>query len=296
MFTKTKSSTPAISIIVPVFNASEYLEKCFISLVNQSLRGIELIFINDGSTDNSMSLLKSFADTDDRVIVLEQNNQKQGAARNNGLNIANGEYIGFVDSDDYVDPNFFEKLLSAAKEHNADIAIAPLSKVRGSRLSIKWDFKSEKIYVSDCDKFITCDQKKNTGPCNKVFRSEFLRKHGISFPEGTYYEDGPFTAKAVHLANKLVTVPGVMYYYVQHSASTIHGKQTQKHLFDAAKAKKDVIEYMRKNNVDIPPHSFHYTKSVTKFVIFPLYCVKENIKYEILYLFGLIPIAWRKVF
>ena len=101
-----------VSIIVPVYNTEEYLQKCLDSLTNQTLKNIELICVNDGSTDNSLKILQDNAIKDDRIKIINQENKKQGAARNAGMQVATGEYIGFVDSDDYVDLYYFERLVN----------------------------------------------------------------------------------------------------------------------------------------------------------------------------------------
>ena len=99
-----------VSIIVPVYNVEKYLERCLDSLINQTLTNIEIVCINDGSTDNSGKILDDYAAKDNRIKVIHQNNAGQAVARNNGLKIANGNYINFVDSDDWVDLDFIEKL------------------------------------------------------------------------------------------------------------------------------------------------------------------------------------------
>ena len=104
------SSDVKVSVIVPVYNTEKYLQKCLDSLINQTLKDIEIICINDGSTDNSENIIRMFAKEDSRIKLINQENKKQGAARNAGMKIATGEYIGFVDSDDYVDLNYFERL------------------------------------------------------------------------------------------------------------------------------------------------------------------------------------------
>ena len=120
---KRKLNNMKISIIVPVYNVEKYLERCLDSLINQTLKDIEIICINDGSTDNSSEILKEYAKKDSRIIIINQNNQGISVARNNGMNKAKGKYIGFVDSDDWVDLDFFEKLYKAAEKHNAQIAV-----------------------------------------------------------------------------------------------------------------------------------------------------------------------------
>ena len=102
--------TIKVSIIIPVYNVEKYLQKCLESLVNQTLKEIEIICINDGSTDKSEEILKIFAQKDDRIIVVNKENEGQSVARNVGIKLAKGEFLGFVDSDDWVDLDFFEKL------------------------------------------------------------------------------------------------------------------------------------------------------------------------------------------
>lgn len=110
-----------VSVIVPVYNVENYLEYCLSGLLNQTLQDIEIICVNDGSTDNSINILQRYQQTDNRIKIITQSNSGQGTARNNAIDIANGEYIGFVDPDDYVSPQMFETLYNQAKAYNADL-------------------------------------------------------------------------------------------------------------------------------------------------------------------------------
>ena len=104
-------SNPKVSIIIPVYNVEQYLPKCLDSIINQTLKDIEIICINDGSIDNSLSILKEYASKDDRIIIIDKENEGQGIARNLGIKKAKGKYIGFVDPDDWVDIQMFEKCI-----------------------------------------------------------------------------------------------------------------------------------------------------------------------------------------
>ena len=130
---------PKISVIIPVYNVERFLKKCLESVINQTLSDLEIICINDGSTDKSLSILNSFAQKDNRIIVINQDNQGQSCARNAGLSIATGKYIGFVDSDDWIDLDFYEKLYNTAKKYNADIAAAGIKRLR----TYKWNIISK---------------------------------------------------------------------------------------------------------------------------------------------------------
>lgn len=115
---------PKVSIIVPAYNVEKYLEKCISSLVKQTLQEIEIIIVNDGSTDRTKQIAEELAKHDKRIKFISQANKLQGAARNAGTNISTGEYLGFVDADDWVDLDYYEKLYLAAKKYNSDIALA----------------------------------------------------------------------------------------------------------------------------------------------------------------------------
>lgn len=135
-----------VSIIVPVYNTEEYLQKCLDSLTNQTLKNIEIICVNDGSTDNSLKILQDNAIKDDRIKIINQENKKQGAARNAGMQVATGEYIGFVDSDDYVDLHYFERLYRVARNYNSDIALLKLR--RSIKTSIGYLFGFIPVYIN----------------------------------------------------------------------------------------------------------------------------------------------------
>ena len=119
---------PKVSIIVPAYNAENYIEKCILSLTKQTLKEIEIIVVNDGSIDNTSSILSAIANKDSRIKIINQENKKQGAARNRGLEIAQGEYIIFVDSDDEIELNYCEELYNTAQKYNADIVTTNMLK------------------------------------------------------------------------------------------------------------------------------------------------------------------------
>ncbi|MDR2708410.1 MAG: glycosyltransferase, partial [Elusimicrobiota bacterium] len=114
---------PKISVIVPVYNTPcEDLKKCIESIINQTLKEIEIILVNDGSTNGNLEILKEYARKDKRIVLIDQQNQGVSASRNAGINIAKGQYIGFVDSDDWIEDNYYELLYASAIKENADIA------------------------------------------------------------------------------------------------------------------------------------------------------------------------------
>ena len=118
---------PKISIIIPAYNVEKYIGECLLSIIKQTFKELEIIIINDGSTDRTEEIIKLFK-KDKRIVIINQKNKKQGGARNTGLKIAKGEYIGFIDSDDWIEHNYYEELYKAILKYNADIAVTNILK------------------------------------------------------------------------------------------------------------------------------------------------------------------------
>ena len=147
------TAQPKISVIIPVYNAENYLRKCLQSVCEQSLKDLEIICINDGSTDNSQEILERFAADDSRIRIIKQSNTGLSATRNKGIFLAKGEYLGFVDADDWINPDFYNTLYSAADNKNADVALGGIICVKDdSRKPLIWHKKSQSA-VKYAEKF-----------------------------------------------------------------------------------------------------------------------------------------------
>lgn len=282
-----------ISVIIPVYNVSLYLRKCLDSIINQTLRDIEVICINDGSTDNSLEILNEYAVKDDRIKIINQENKKQGAARNAGMRIATGEYIGFVDSDDWVDLDFYEKLYNTAKKHNFDIALGTNVRVKKNGNKKRLNITEEKEYTSIQDKFDVNVQWKNPCPTNKIYKRDLFLKHNIQWPEGVYCEDRIFTLKAVYYANGIVTVPNVNYYYFSNPNSTVNfkkGKHNQLKRNDRDDARCSVLKFLKENKAQLRDKDFWAVMKKFKIFGINLYQINESIHTEKHLIFGLIPL------
>ena len=279
-----------VSVIVPVFNTEKYLEKCLNSLINQTLQDIEIICINDGSTDKSADIIKKFTNKDSRFKLINQENKKQGAERNAGMKIAKGEYIGFVDSDDWVDLEYYEKLYNAAKKYNADMALATNIRTGHGKDKKRLNITEEKFVTTLQDKIDVCQQWKNECPTNKIYRHSMLKNNNITWPEGVYCEDKLFTIKAVYYANSIVTVPDINYYYYRNPNSTVNSK-AQKHYkqlkLDKNIAKKSVLDFLKEKNAQIRDRDFWATKYEFSFCGITLYRLEESFSTEKILLFGL---------
>lgn len=278
-----------VSVIVPVFNTEKYLEKCLNSLINQTLQDIEIICINDGSTDKSADIIKKFTNKDSRFKLINQENKKQGAARNAGMKIAKGEYIGFVDSDDWVDLEYYEKLYNAAKRHNFDIALGTNVRVKKNINKKRLNITKEKEYTSIQEKFDVNIQWKNPCPTNKIYKRDLFLKHNITWPEGVYCEDRIFTLKAVYFANGIVSVPNVNYYYFNNPNSTVNKhkiKHFKKLRTDKNNANKEILFFLKEHNADIRDKNFWAVTKEFKVLGIPLVKIKESLKTKKIYLFG----------
>lgn len=205
-----------VSIIVPVYNVSAYLEKCLTSLINQTLEDIEIIIINDGSTDDSQHIIDKYINMDKRIRSFTKENGGLGDARNYGLEMAKGEYIGFVDSDDYVDKTMFEKLYNKAIADNSDIV----------ECDFYWCYTNKNVY--DKANYYTSKDNIITNirvmVCNKIYKREIIIDNQITFPVGLKYEDILFTYKILPYTNKISYIDEGLYYYVQRSDSLINNQ------------------------------------------------------------------------
>ena len=283
-----------VSIIVPCYNTEKYIEKSLDSLIRQMLEDIEIICIDDGSTDSTPEILKAYSSIDKRIKIITQTNQKQGSARNRGIEIARGEYIGFCDSDDWVVRNYYKKLYDTAEKYNADIAIADYVRIGNGKTKKRLNINRKELCSDLEDKFNICKQAKHPCPTNKIYKTDLLRRENIKFSEGGYCEDKIFTCKAVYYANRVVSVPDTYYYYYRRSDSTVITKN-QKYVQDKINANKDVLNFLREQNVELKKDDFWaIKKDFTKFGIC-WYLIKENLTTEKHLLFGFIPIKKYKL-
>lgn len=202
-----------ISIIVPIYNASAYLKKCIDSLLNQTLKDIEIILINDGSTDDSKDIVKSYKDK--RIVFIDKKNEGIGITRNLGISKACGEYISFVDSDDYVDKCFCEKMYRKAVESDCDIVICDHYEDKLGLKPIRFlDFEDTSLKDNP-----TLINHINLGPCNKIFKRNMFMNKKNRFVENLKYEDAPLVCKLLCEANRIGKLNELLYYYVIHGRS-----------------------------------------------------------------------------
>lgn len=242
-----------LSVIIPVYNVEKYLERCLNSLIKQSMQDIEFICINDGSTDNSLSILKQFEKSDSRFRIINQENRGVSCARNHGLRVAKGEYVGFIDSDDWVDSEFFEKLYATAKKYDADIAVASIIRLNSLKRKFYVNYESEKYYNNINKIFEICDCPDKNYIWNKIYKLEKLKKNNLYFLEGRVYEDVIFTPKALYFMPSVVTVPDIYYYYWRTPNSIVATKNSANNK-DKQQSSIDAELFIKEHGIDVESH------------------------------------------
>lgn len=218
---------PQISIIVPVYNVESFLPRCLDSLTGQTRHDVEVICVDDESTDNSLSVLQRYAARDERVRVVSQKNKRQGGARNTGFDLARGEWVAFIDSDDWVDADYIERLVNAAERTGADIACASMRKECGRRQKWRVHYTQEAIADNVQEKFALCNCPPDFYVTNKLYRRAKLVEAGLRFAEHVQYEDVEYLSHALVALGRVVCVPGTIYHYFASTNSTVRSRQTE---------------------------------------------------------------------
>ena len=282
-----------LSIIVPVYNVEKYLPKCLESLIKQTLKDIEIICVNDGSMDNSLAILKEFASKDSRIRIIDNQHQGVAKTRNTGIEQSTGEYIGFVDSDDYIDLDFFEKLYNSATKSNSDIAIASILKHKNFFNIYNAKYTKEETAITIQDKIKLCEDKKHFFfyAWNKIYHSGFIKENNIKFSEGQIYEDVMFAIKALYYSNKIISVHGTKYHYIEHENSlTKYKDKTGEKEHDLVKAYSELQEFCNSKNIEIPERLNYYTKENFGFIL-NLYKGKYQSKIQLFNIFTIATIS-----
>lgn len=244
---------PKVSVIIPVYNSEKYLRECLDSVVNQSLREIEIICIDDGSTDKSVDILEEYRKIDKRILIIKQNHLYAGVARNTGIKIAKGKYLFFMDSDDLCDKDLLLKSVFRAEDTGSEIVAFNFY-----RFDSKNDFREykegfSKSYIKNINKQVfsfkdipdrICSAI-NPTPWNKICLTSFIKKYNLNFSPIQTTNDITFSAIAVALAEKITYIDETLYYYRINHDSTIT-KKKNKHLDDVITAVLSV-DYSLKN-------------------------------------------------
>ncbi len=236
---------PEVSVIVPVYNVEQYLNKCVDSILAQTYGGYELLLIDDGSTDASGTLCDRLGEKDGRIRVIHQENEGLGGARNTGIEASLGKWLFFVDSDDYLEPGILESALQAAKQAEAQVVLFPLRSVdeAGNTISevreplpagqaLKVREHKDLFLASPC-------------ACSKLYRASLFRDTGVRFPSRVWYEDIRTTLKLYLKAEKAVYLDEIGYNYLLREGSITNNRQADRNR-EILDAFEDVLAYFRK--------------------------------------------------
>jgi glycosyltransferase involved in cell wall biosynthesis len=256
-----------VSVIIPVYNVEKYLNECLDSVCNQTLENIEIICVNDGSSDKSLEILNEYSKSDNRIRIITQMNQGLAASRNNGLKYASGKYVYFLDSDDYIELDALENLLNNAVSNDSDVVLFKFQNVDDNRNLHKRgiEFKIDKIFGDiDYDNFTFTykDAKRHVlnsafSACLKLYKKEFISP--FEFPVGLNFEDVPVHVKVMLNAERISFVPEFLYYYRSNPDSILNSSANG---FDIFEIIDMVEEYLKEND--------YYDELENEFIFFKI--------------------------
>lgn len=221
-------STPIISVIIPVYNAEKYLQQCLNSICSQTLREIEILCIDDGSTDNSLNILQVYAKRDSRIRIFSQENQGAGAARNCGLRNAHGTYLSFLDADDFFEHSMLEKAVDSLEQYNADFVVFNSDQYHMDTKNFvqqPWVLRLEDIppYMPFTHRELTNNVFKTFvgWAWDKVYRRSFVLEHNLWFQEQRTSNDLLFVFSALVLAKKITVINEVLAHQRRGSSESL---------------------------------------------------------------------------
>ena len=259
-----------VSVIVPVYNGEKYLNQCLDSISNQTLENIEIICINDGSSDNTSSILKKYSSKDNRFKIITTENRGQGCARNTALNEAVGKYISFVDADDWIESDSLELLYKKAKSDDLDMVFFQMvNYMQSSDNFVSTDLYNIKSFenngINERSVFNHNTTQKflfeiPVGPVSKFYNRRFIESNNLRFPEGMYFEDNAFFYNAYFHCKKAGFLKKQLYYRRRHEESVTQTFDESK--FDIVKAANEVLEVFANHSMydvykgDVINHTF----------------------------------------
>lgn len=258
--------TIKVSVIVPVYNVENYLSKCLDSILNQTLKDMEIICINDGSKDSSKEILEAYQKEDDRIFIVNKANGGYGAACNIGLKLARGKYISIIEPDDFIDSKMFEDLYKLAEENNADIVKSAFYEYKdGSNGEaecadkVNWSKEYEMpqgvFNINDCTQLVYFHP--SIWSC--IYKKEFLNKNCISFvePKGAGWADNPFQVQTLCLAERILYTDNAYYYYRLTNPSSSSNIINISNPFDRS---DEIHSFIKSQNISNPNFLAHLYK------------------------------------
>lgn len=233
-----------VSIVVPIYNVEQYLEKCVESICRQTYENLEIILVNDGSPDHCGQMCEEYAKKDNRIKVIHKKNGGLSDARNSGVKLATGKYLLFVDSDDYIAKDLVEKTAAIAEKNNCDMVLYDYYYVEPDNVEIR-------STIVPANKVISLEQEHTlllaaTSACAKLFNREFYVKANCPFPQGIYFEDLATTSIFFMRAKKVFYLKEPLYYYINRENSIMTGKNFEKSSHDKLVALEHILSAYKK--------------------------------------------------
>ena len=265
-----------ISVIVPVYNVRKYLKKAIYSIINQKYRNLEIILVDDGSTDGSGEICDEFKEIDNRIVVYHKENGGQSSARNYGIQKAIGDYIIFIDSDDYIHPEMILSLYEEIKKSKADVSVCGIMNVYNTK-EVPQCNNTELQFICTEKEFLKellIGEKVPGSICNKLLKKEIAEK--LSFPEGKIYEDAFYHLDLIKIAKTYVVTTKPYYYYYHRSNSSTTEKYNSKRL-DAIEVYAKYAKYIEKEYPDLKQEAF-FRLSHSYFVVLDSMLLVDNYK------------------
>lgn len=233
-----------VSIVVPIYNVEQYLEKCVESICRQTYENLEIILVNDGSPDHCGQMCEEYAKKDNRIKVIHKKNGGLSDARNSGVKLATGKYLLFVDSDDYIAKDLVEKTAAIAEKNNCDMVLYDYYYVEPDNVEIR-------STIVPANKVISLEQEHTlllaaTSACAKLFNREFYVKANCPFPQGIYFEDLATTSIFFMRAKRVFYLKEPLYYYINRENSIMTGKNFEKSSHDKLVALEHILSAYKK--------------------------------------------------
>ena len=245
---------PKISVIIPMYNAEKYVRKCLDSIISQTYENLEIIVVNDGSKDSSREICEEYVQKDSRVKLINKENGGAGSARNTGIEVSTGEFISFIDSDDYICTNYYDRLYDMIEKTGADIAIGRfkrISKDETMQFENSGEIKEHtnveqllELYGEDPDIYVN-----SVLVTNKLFKRT-LFDNNVRFPTGRIIDDEFVIYKLIDKSHKIAYTNDVMYAYVQSSSSIMRANFKAKRVYDTIDIYDEVYEYFKGKYTD----------------------------------------------
>jgi glycosyltransferase involved in cell wall biosynthesis len=243
------SNIPIISIIIPVFDTEKYLARCLESVINQNIKNIEIIICNDMSTDHSEEIILEYVNQYDYIKYFKMKSKGlAGGTRNLGLENVSGKFIGFVDSDDWIDPTMFEEMINLCEKSNADIAVCGVITEYDDSSVMRYQYKLEnvidgKIALELLTRQPNQDISISAIVCNKMYRTQFIKDHHYAFMMNNFNDDDVFNFLCFLNVDKVAIVPNTYYHYYQRQGSLMH-HFSRKHIDDLIEGFSVIKRYL----------------------------------------------------